>query len=136
MRKENWKVQQIITETVKKVLSETSRRQKATAALNGSSKTIRTMAILTSENPRYDVSADGTNKNNNDRRENLEKDLKLGHYAWFSVKGQYEGKENSYIVYNNQQHSSYQDVGSSLVHVFLCTYHHHFVPNIGNAHPL
>lgn len=100
MRKENWKVQQIITETVKKVLSETSRRQKATAALNGSSKTIRTMAILTSENLRYDVSADGTNKNNNDRRENLEKDLKLGHYAWFSVKGQYEGKENSYIVYN------------------------------------
>ena len=73
---------------------------KKVAALNGSNNNIRTMAILTSENPRYNVSSDGENVNNADRRENLEKDLKLGHYAWFPVKGQYEGKENSYIVYN------------------------------------
>ena len=26
--------------------------------------------------------------------------LAIGHYAWFPVKGQYEGKENSYIIYN------------------------------------
>ena len=69
-------------------------------AISNADNNIRTMAILTSENPRYDVSSDGENVNNADRRENLEKDLKLGHYAWFPVKGQYEGKENSYIVYN------------------------------------
>ena len=80
-------------------LNETSRRQKALKALNGNSN-IKTMAIITSENPRYEGSADGKNVTNKDRRINLEKDLKLGHYAWFPVKGQYEGKENSYIIYN------------------------------------
>ena len=89
-----------LKEMIYKQLCETTRRQKANAALNGSNNNIRTMAILTSENPRYNVSSDGENVNNADRRENLEKDLKLGHYAWFPVKGQYEGKENSYIVYN------------------------------------
>lgn len=69
-------------------------------AMNGTNSNVKTMAILTSENPRYDVSSDGENDNNSNRRDNLEKDLKLGHYAWFPIKGQYEGKENSYIVYN------------------------------------
>lgn len=97
----NKKVKNIISECVKDVLlNETSRRQKASAALNGQDSNIKTMAILTSENPRYDVTSDGNNTTNDDRRENLEKDLKLGHYAWFPVKGHYEGKENSYIVYN------------------------------------
>lgn len=95
------KLKNIISECVKgALLSETSRRQKASAALNGQNSNIKTMAILTSENPRYDVTSDGNNMTNTDRRENLEKDLKLGHYAWFPVKGQYEGKENSYIIYN------------------------------------
>ena len=96
----NKKLKNLISECVKNVLDETSRKQKAVHALNGENYNIKTMAILTSENPRYDVTSDGDNKNNNDRRENLEKDLKLGHYAWFPVKGHYEGKENSYIVYN------------------------------------
>ena len=96
----NKKLKNLISECVKNVLDETSRKQKVVHALNGENSNIRTMAILTSENPRYDVTSDGDNKNNKDRRENLEKDLKLGHYAWFPVKGHYEGKENSYIVYN------------------------------------
>lgn len=81
-------------------INESSRRQKVIRALNGINHNIKTMAILTSENPRYEGFADGINVTNKDRRINLEKDLKLGHYAWFPVKGQYEGKENSYIIYN------------------------------------
>lgn len=100
MRKENWKVRQIIAETVNKALTETSRRQKATAALNGANSNIRTMAILTSDNPRYEVSSEVGNVDNAKRRNDLERNLKIGHYAWFPVKGQYEGKENSYIIYN------------------------------------
>lgn len=86
--------------TMSENIQETSRRQKASAAMNGWNKNVKTMAILTSENPRFNGFSDGDNKTNSDRRENLEKDLKLGHFAWFPVKGQYEGKENSYIIYN------------------------------------
>ena len=81
-------------------INEGSRRKKAIRALNGINHNIKTMAILTSENPRYEGFADGINVTNKDRRINSEKDLKLGHFAWFPVKGQYEGKENSYIIYN------------------------------------
>ena len=68
--------------------------------MNGVKSHVKTMAILTSENPRYETFADGNNVVNSDRIDNLKKDLKLGHYAWFPVKGQYDGKENSFIIYN------------------------------------
>lgn len=90
------RLHEIIIESLNDVVNETSRRQKAVSALNGTNSNVITMAILTSENPRYN----DDNDTNPKRRENLEKDLKLGHYAWFPVKGQYEGKEKSYIVYN------------------------------------
>lgn len=90
----------IVENTVRDYITEVSRQQKAQQALNGWNASIKTMAILTSENPRYEEHSDGENTNNNQRRENLEKDLKLGNYAWFPVKGQYGGKEKSYIVYN------------------------------------
>lgn len=93
-------LQEIVENTVKDYLTEVSRRQKAQQALNGWNPSIKTMAILTSENPRYHEFSDGKNTNNDQRIENLEKDLKLGHFAWFPVKGQYGGKEKSYIIYN------------------------------------
>lgn len=93
-------VRRAIKKYVKEYLTETSRRQKAVAAIKSWHSTIKTMAILTCENPRYSVYSDGDNQTNADRCEELEKDLKLGHYAWFPVKGQYDGKENSYIIYN------------------------------------
>jgi len=93
---ENDRIRQIIAET----LHETTRRQKAMSVLNGTNNKVQTMAILTSENPRYSGEDDENNLTNAIRRKNLEKDLKIGHYAWFPVKGQYGGKENSYIIYN------------------------------------
>ena len=81
-------------------INESSRRQKAVSAINGKKSNIRSICILTSENPRFDCFSDGNNKTNTERRENLEKDLKLGHYAWFPVKGKYGDKERSYIIYN------------------------------------
>ena len=94
------KIKQIVKEVTAKVLSETSRRQKAIANLNGQNDNIKTMAILTSENPRYSVSQDYDTENNEEKRNTLERKLAIGHYAWFPVKGQYEGKEKSYIIYN------------------------------------
>ena len=104
-----------LVKMVKEAINETSRRQKAARAMNGDNN-IRTIAILTSENPRYDdVMSDREKEaydndydlnqpyygdDNAERRNNLEKHLKVGHYAWFPVKGQYEGKENSYMIYN------------------------------------
>lgn len=96
----NIKIKKVVSEVLKEAVNETSRRQKADAAINRKNPNIQTLAILTSENPRFDSNTDGKNVTNADRRENLEKDLKLGHYAWFPVKGQYGGKEKSYIIYN------------------------------------
>ena len=100
-----------LVNVVKSVLLETSRRQKAVQSMNGRN-VIKTMAILTSENPRYADVMDPNDKDekgnqrknygeeNSKRRTDLEKTLKTGHFAWFPVKGQYFGKENSYIIYN------------------------------------
>lgn len=61
---------------------------------------IVTMAVLTSENPRCKGSTDGDHENTPQVRDIFEKNLRLGHYAWFPVKEQIEGASCSYIIYN------------------------------------
>ena len=61
---------------------------------------IVTTAVLTSENPRCEGSTDGNPETIPHIREILEKNLRLGHYAWFPVKEQIEGASCSYIIYN------------------------------------
>lgn len=100
----------VITECVNSVyssLTETTRRQKAVQSLNGTNKKIRTIAILTSENPGYadDTTnfggSDNFGSDNADRVNDLENALRVGHYAWFPVNGHYGGdREHSYMVYN------------------------------------
>ncbi|MDY4512087.1 MAG: hypothetical protein SPE10_01345 [Paludibacteraceae bacterium] len=86
----------IIKESVKDVLNETSCRQKVQQAIKGVSNRIKTCAILTSENPLMQLPS----KYNDRLRTKLEMYLKMGNYVWFPVKGEYNGKEKSYIVYN------------------------------------
>ena len=86
----------LIKKSVKKALNETSRRQKAQQVIRGVSNRIKTCVILTSENPMVSLP-----KEYNDRlRKKLESYLSLGNFVWFPVKGYYNGKENSYIIYN------------------------------------
>lgn len=100
-------VKGLVKKCIAEYLTETSRRQKAIQSLNGTNNKIRTLAILTSENPVFkdimDVSdnRDTYGDKNTDRREDLEKALRIGHYAWFPVKGHYgEKPERSYMIYN------------------------------------
>ena len=82
-------------------LDETSRRQKAMQAMRGTSKKIKSIAILTSENPRFPEKSAAQNKDNKESRKQLEAELRTSHLAWFPVKGQYFGDvEKSYIIFN------------------------------------
>lgn len=98
----------MVKEAASMLLNETTRRQKAQRAING--KYVRTMAILTSENPmgkayperlksKEDESGH-TMEFNRGRRDDLEMRLSTGNYPYFKVKGQYGSKEKSYIIYN------------------------------------
>lgn len=87
----------IIEKSVKNVMMETSRRQKAQQAIQGTNRRVRTMAIISAENP-MGKSAD---KEYNQQASNeLERQLSIGHYKYFKVKGNYDGIENSIMVYN------------------------------------
>lgn len=79
------------------MLNETSRRQKAIQSLNMRNKRVRTIAILTSENP---MGKSLSKKVNLELRNRLERYLRDGYYAWFPVRGQYGNRENSYMIYN------------------------------------
>lgn len=93
-------------------INETSRRQKAQRYIEGKSKHVRTISILTSVNPRYpdiprsgEVDDDGKplttyGTDNKVRYERLENHLKVGHYSWFPVIGNYDGFEKSFMIYN------------------------------------
>ena len=90
----------MVLEAASRLLNETTRRQKAQRAING--KYVRTMAILTSENPRGNPYPEGlkTMEFNRGRRDDLEMRLSTGYYSYFKVKGQYGSKEKSCIIYN------------------------------------
>lgn len=78
-------------------LTETSRRQKAQQAINGKLKNLKSFAILTSDNPMGKKLSPEENASN---YESLMKDLKLGSFIYFPVKGKYNDIEHSVIIYN------------------------------------
>ena len=87
----------IIKESVKNVMFETSRRQKAQQAIKGTNRRVRTMAIISAENPMGKTMSKEYNKQ---ASEELERQLSIGHYRYFRVKGNYDGIENSLMIYN------------------------------------
>ena len=102
--KNKTELKEMIKESVKNVLNETSRRQKAQQAITNNAENIRTIAIFTSDNPRFDDVIDNgetLGKEDNPARKNsLLYQLKLGYYAYCCVKGKYGSKEDSLMVYN------------------------------------
>lgn len=78
-------------------LTETSRRQKAQQAVNGKLSNLKSFAILTSDNPMGKKLSSSENASN---YESLMKDLKLGNFLYFPVKGKYNDIEHSVIIYN------------------------------------
>lgn len=85
------------TISLEKVLSETSRRQKAQRAINNIGSRVKTYAILTSENPMGNRFSKSDNAQLINR---LKSYLKNGNFVWFPIKGMCGEKENSFIVYN------------------------------------
>lgn len=90
---------EMVEESVKRQLNEGGgRRRKAERSLTDKEyrikKSINTMGIFTSDRSTLEHSV------NRENREELTKHLKDGGYTYFPVKGYYEGKEHSFIVYN------------------------------------
>lgn len=81
----------------KEILSEGSRAKKLAAALKGSSKHIKTIAIMSPENPM----GRATSKEENDKLyDGFKKTLKLGHVHYMEIKGMYGQKERSFMIMN------------------------------------
>ena len=77
-------------------VDETSRRQKAQQAIVGQNHRVKTMAIISPENP---MGMKAPKEYNNKSMEEMINSLKIGHFKWFKVKGLYNDPENSLIIY-------------------------------------
>lgn len=75
-------------------------KQQTGSTLDGTNNYVVTMAILANEHPRHEGSSDNNNEIHPQSSADIEKNLRLGHYAWFPVKRQYEGTKNVHIIYN------------------------------------
>lgn len=80
-------------ELLDKILADTSRRQKANQAIKGQLKNLKTLAIISGENPRYPL-PDET------KPANIREELSAGGYLYFPTKGFYDAPENSQMIYN------------------------------------
>ncbi len=70
--------------------------------MRGLVPSVRTIGIVTAENPMGEALPTAENKTRNER---LRKVLKRGNYGFTQVKGKYGNVENPYIVYNIQKDS-------------------------------
>jgi hypothetical protein len=78
-------------------LEETSRRQKAQAAIQGKNRKVKTIGIVSAQNP---MGSTMPKKYNNDAHEELLTYLERGNYRYFVTKGLYDSPETSVIIYN------------------------------------
>lgn len=89
-----------LKEMIYKQLLETTRRQKAQRAIMGNNPKIRTIAIISAQNP---MGCDGSglpDNYNQNAHEDLIHTLKIGHYRYFETPGKYGTPEQSVMVYN------------------------------------
>lgn len=78
-------------------IEETSRRQKAVQAIQGRNRKIKTIGIISAENPMGKIATDDYNKN---ATEELIRHLTIGHYQYFITNGKYGSPEKSIMIYN------------------------------------
>lgn len=82
-------------------LHETSRRQKAQAAMMGKRKnSIRTMCIVSPENP---MGIKIPPEENAERRKKFCEYMQTGHIPYYQTRGKYKDPENSFVLYNISQ---------------------------------
>ena len=82
-------------------LHETSRRQKAQAAMMGKRKnSIRTMCVVSPENP---MGVKASPEDNAERRKKFCEYMQNGHIPYYQTRGKYKDPENSFILYNISQ---------------------------------
>jgi hypothetical protein len=89
--------EQELINLIKKTLDESKYTSVANTLRGGIRKSIKTIAILTGENPYGKKATKDYNKNANEK---LEEILMSGRYGFRKVKGSYGSLENSYIVNN------------------------------------
>ena len=82
---------------IKEDIQETSRRQKAQQAILGNNKRVKTICIMSAENPMGQQMDKEYNKNS---VEQLIHQLQIGGFKWFKTKGLYGSPENSIMIYN------------------------------------
>lgn len=80
-----------------KNITETTRRQKAQQAIQGKNRKVKTIAIISAQNPMGNVSTEEYNK---DAHNDLLKSLKIGQFRYFETDGLYGSPEKSVLVYN------------------------------------
>ena len=90
----------VITKKVVNRITETSRRQKAQQAIQGKNRRVKTIAIISAQNPMGSDGSDLPKDYNQKSHEELLKNLKIGQYRYFVVSGKYGTSEISVIVYN------------------------------------
>lgn len=78
-------------------ITETSRRQKAQQAIKGLNRRVKTMAIISAENP---MAQDLGKEYNTKATEDLIRNLRVGNYRYYLTKGKYGNPENSVMIYN------------------------------------
>ena len=90
-------VNNLLKESVKKKLSETSKTSKFKQYLMGTKQTVYTFAIGTPENPNGEALSEEENKK---RLKDFENDLKEHKLFYKRIKGKFDNEENSYLIIN------------------------------------
>lgn len=91
---------QVIRDSVLEALNETSRRQKAQQAIQGKNRRVKTMAIISAQNPMGTDGSDLPAGYNEDSHDELIDTLKAGQYRYFVTDGMYGSPEKSVMVFN------------------------------------
>ncbi len=78
-------------------IDETSRRQKAIQSIQGKNRRVKTIVILSAQNP---MGKEATKSFNQEKHNDLLKTLKIGHYQYFETNGLYDTSEKSVMIYN------------------------------------
>ena len=90
-------IEQVVSDTLRKHINETSRRQKAIKNFLGVNSKLRTFGIITAENP---MGKGLPKQDNAERNAILINLLKSRQYIFCPVKGKYGNVEHSFMIYN------------------------------------
>ena len=90
-------IESVVSKEVGKILTETTRRQKAIRGFLGKNNKVKTFGIITAENP---MGISYGSKENKDRNMELRMFLASRQYLFFPAKGKYGNVEHPFLIYN------------------------------------